>query len=228
MKQKRSFDILYEDKDILVVNKPSGLLMIATDKDDRHNLYHYVREYLNKKRQRVFIVHRLDRDTSGVVIFAKDFKVKEELQQCFFEESVKRHYEAIVTENIPLGKTFHVSQYLYYDERSGLVFPTKDRNKGKLAITDIKCVGHTKAGSILDIGIKTGRQNQIRIALKTLGYTLIGDKKYAKSSYARMLLNAYELIFPDYVRLREHHFMMKPLWVEKKDSSKKQQLNEEE
>ncbi len=213
MKQKRSFDILYEDKDILVVNKPSGLLMIATERDDRHNLYHYVREYLNRKRQRVFIVHRLDRDTSGLVIFAKNFNVKEELQQCFFDENVTRRYEAIVAETIPLGKTFHVAQYLYYDERSGLVFVTSDRKKGKLAITDVKTVSHTKAGTILDIDIKTGRQNQIRIALKTLGYTLIGDKKYAGSSYARMLLNAYELDFPEDVRLRGHHFSMKPLWL---------------
>lgn len=213
MKNKRSFDILYEDDEIILVNKPSGLLMIATEKDPTHNLYHYVREYLNNKRQRVFIVHRLDRETSGLVIFAKNIKMKEKLQECFFNQSVIRKYEAIVSETVDLNKTFHVEQYLFYNEKSGLVLPTKDRKIGKLAITDLKSVQHKKAGTVFNIEIKTGRQNQIRLAFKSLNMTLIGDRKYANSTYARMMLNAYELIFPEQVKMKRHHFKMDPLWL---------------
>lgn len=213
MKTKRSFEIIYEDRDVILVYKPSGLLTIATDKDDRHNLYHYVREYLNRKRQRVFVVHRLDRDTSGLVLFAKSFEKKQELQGYFERGEVKRKYEAVVEERLNVGTKYHVEQYLFRDDRSGLIFPTKDKAKGKKAVTDFKVTNEIKAGSVLDIDIHTGRQNQIRIALHTLGFTLIGDKKYANSHYARMLLNAYELDFPKNARLKQTQFHVEPLWL---------------
>lgn len=210
---KRSFDIYYEDKDIIVVIKKSGLLSVATDKDDRHNLYHYVREYLNNKKQRVFIVHRLDRDTSGLVVFAKTMKMKETLQKCFEEGNVMRHYEAIVREKIEPGKRMKVEQYLAFDPKSGNVYVTKDTEIGKKAVTYLECDHNNKLGSVLKIDIRTGRRNQIRLACKTLSLTLIGDRKYAKDKSGRMFLNEYEIEFPAETGLRKRRFALEPLWL---------------
>jgi len=210
---KRSFDTIYEDKEILVVYKKSGLLTISTENDDRHNLYRYVRDYLINKRARAFIVHRLDRDTSGLILFAKNPGVKEMLQDCFEDQEVDRYYEAIVKESIPDGKEFKVEQYLAFDEKSGNVYPTRDKRIGKKAITLIKADHQNKLGTVLSIKILTGRKNQIRIALKTLGLTLLGDKKYSADSSKRMFLNAYKLAFPYELGLRKSVFEVKPLWL---------------
>ena len=213
---KRSFDIYYEDKDIIVVIKKSGLLSVATDKDDRHNLYHYVRDYLNNKKQKVFIVHRLDRDTSGLVIFAKTIQMKEKLQQCFENGEVLRHYEAIVKEQIEPGKRMKVDQYLAFDAKSGNVYVTKDKVKGKRAITYLQSDHTNKIGTVLNIDIKTGRRNQIRLACKTLSLTLIGDTKYSNDKNKRMFLNEYELEFPKELGLKKSRFALEPLWLAKK------------
>ncbi len=113
-KNKDSLNIVYEDSDIIVVYKNKNLLTIRTDdkKTFSRNLYHYVHEYLAKKHQRPYIVHRLDFDTSGLVIFAKTPQMKEILQKCFEERTVTRIYEAGIRENIEIGKTYKVHQYL--------------------------------------------------------------------------------------------------------------------
>lgn len=211
--RKLPFDIIYEDKDIIVVYKKSGLLSIATDNGDMHNLYHYVREYVNHNHQKIFIVHRLDKDTSGLMIFAKSMEMKKILQDCFQRRDVKRRYEAVIKEKIELNQTMKVVQYLVYDHRSGKVFITKDKKKGQEAITYITSHNSYGEGTALDIEIETGRQNQIRLALHSLGYTLIGDKKYSDSKEKRMMLNAYELTFPNYVKMKQHHFSLKPFYL---------------
>lgn len=213
-KNRLPFDIVYEDRDMIVVYKKSGLLTIATDDGDLHNLYHYVREYVNRKKQKIFIVHRLDKATSGLLIFAKNMETKRMLQSSFEDRSVIRKYEAIVREQLPLDYEKKVVQYLSYDHRSGRVFVTKDKKKGEEAITYLKANNPVRNGTALDISIKTGRQNQIRIALHSLGLTLVGDKKYALDEENRMMLNAYELDFPETLRMREHHFALKPFWLE--------------
>lgn len=213
MKRTLSFDIVYEDRDIIVVYKKSGLLSIATDDGDMHNLYHYVREYVNRKKQKIFIVHRLDKSTSGIMIFAKNMEVKKMLQSCFEDRTVIRKYEAVVKEPLPFTYQKKVVQYLAYDHRSGKVFVTKNPKIGEEAITYVQAKNEVKMGTALDIDIKTGRQNQIRIALHSLGLTLIGDKKYAGDENDRMMLNAYQLDFPEYLKMREHHFKIKTFWL---------------
>lgn len=212
--QKLPFNIVYEDKEIIVVYKRSGLLSIAPNNGDLHNLYHFVREYVNQKHQKIFVVHRLDKDTSGLMIFAKSMPMKMKLQECFERREVIRKYEAVIKEKIELNKHFHVIQYLIYDHRSGKVFITKNKKTGVEAITDLKSVNSYGEGTALDIEIKTGRQNQIRLAIHSLGYTLIGDKKYSNNSDNRMMLNAYELIFPEYLKLKQRCFALKPFYLE--------------
>ncbi|MCR4698131.1 MAG: RluA family pseudouridine synthase [Bacilli bacterium] len=214
MKKQIPFEIIYQDKDIMAVYKKSGLLTIGTPKDPDHNLYHYVREYLNLHREKCFIVHRLDRDTSGIVLFAKSFEMKEKLQKAFEERNVIRKYEAVVREHLPLDIKKKVVQYLFYDKRSGRVFIANPKErKGLEAITYIRTNNYIDLGTVLDINIETGRQNQIRLALHSLHYTLIGDSKYAHDEAKKMLLNEYYLELPTYLKLKQNVFTTRPLWL---------------
>jgi 23S rRNA pseudouridine1911/1915/1917 synthase len=218
MKKTQLFEILYQDKDIIAVLKKSGMLTIGTDKDKEHNLYHYVREYCNLHRQKVYIVHRLDKDTSGIVLFAKSYEMKEQIQKAFENREIIRKYEAVVREELPLGVHKKVVQYLFFDKRSGRVFVTDDKNKGLDAITHVTTSNKQDFGTVLDISIETGRQNQIRLALHSLHYTLIGDEKYAHDSAKKMFLNEYYLGLPEYLPLKKHVFETNPMWlVLKKD-----------
>jgi 23S rRNA pseudouridine1911/1915/1917 synthase len=209
---KCPYDIIYEDEDLLVVYKKRDVLTIRTEdkKTFSHNLYHYLREYLKKKHESIFIVHRLDYETSGVIVFAKKEEIKISLQKAFENHEVQRFYEAVISERIPLGEEKTVTQYL---EEKGLhVFPST-KEKGKEAITILKSSNYIQIGTALDIEIKTGRRNQIRLALQSLGYTLLGDTRYSHSEAKRMYLNAYKLVFPVTLGLKQNVFETKPLWV---------------
>lgn len=215
MKTELDFPLIYEDKKILVAEKRAGLLTIATDKEKEKTLYHQVRSYANLHREKIFIVHRLDKDTSGLVLFAKSIPMKEKLQKAFEEHRVKRYYEAVVREKIPLGTTKRIVQYLYYDRASGLVRTTKDKKFGKEAVTIYTADNALDIGTALRIEILTGRQHQIRLALRDLGLTLIGDQKYAHDKAKRMLLNEYELVLPESLGLKERCFALTPSWLKK-------------
>lgn len=190
---KNKLKIIYEDKYIIIVNKPSKLLTIGNDKEKENTLYHKVSIYLKRKNKnnKVFIVHRLDYDTEGLIIFAKDSKTKTILQNNW--DKVERKYMAIVNGNIkPDSNT--LKSYLK-ETKTNLVYSTKSKD-GKLAITSYKAIVKTDKYSLLDIIIKTGRKNQIRVQLNDYGYPILGDKKYGiKSNYKKMYLCAYYLKF---------------------------------
>ena len=194
------FDILFEDNHIVVVNKPSGLLTIATEKEKEKTLYHMVREYLvsKDKHSRIFIVHRLDKDTSGIVIFAKDEKTKNELQEHWNEYVSLREYVAVVhgKMNKPKDK---ITQYLK-ETKTNLVYVAKGKD-GKEAITNYEVLKETEDYSLLKIEIETGRKNQIRVALSTINHPIVGDKKYSnqKETENRLYLHAnrLKLFYPE-------------------------------
>ena len=215
-KKRLEIPILYEDKDIIVIYKPYHLLTIRTDdkKTFSYNAYHFLKERQMARHENLLIVHRLDFDTSGILIFAKSFSIKERLQSIFESRAVKRYYEAVVKEKVPLGKEYLVKQYLAMN-KSHQVFVTKDKKIGKEAITSIKANNYINIGTALDIEIFTGRRNQIRIAISSLGLTLIGDKKYSDDIAKRMYLNAYKLVFPKEAKLQKSSFEVKPLWLVK-------------
>ena len=169
---KDKIKILYEDKYLLIVNKPNNLLTIATSKEKENTMYHKVLLYLRKKNQKVFIVHRLDKDTSGLIIFAKSEKIKRYLQDNFSE--IIRKYMAIV-EGIPAKKQDTIKSYLA-ETKTNLVYITNAKS-GKLAITNYKVILEKNNYSLLDIEIKTGRKNQIRVQLNSIGHPILGDKK---------------------------------------------------
>lgn len=188
----KKLNIAFEDKNILVVNKPSGILTIATDKEKEKTLYHEVYNYLHKKNQKVFIVNRLDKDTSGFVVFAKNEKSKIKFQTTW--DKVIRKYYGIVIGKI--DKPNKIINYLY-EGKDLKTYVTKDKNKGKKCITEYEIVKNTNKYTLLDINIKTGRKNQIRATLSDLGYPLIGDKKYnaSKNPIGRLGLHNYYLKF---------------------------------
>ena len=184
--------ILYEDKDLIAVSKPAKLLTISTDKEKTHTLYQEVSAYVKKQhpKNKVFIVHRFDRDTSGIVVFAKNEKMKQILQAEWQERALVREYIAIVTGAMPMKKGI-IKNYLYED-KTLYVRATSDPSRGKLAITEYEVLAKNKKYSLVKICIKTGRKNQIRVHLKDLGYPIVGDKKYGdkKTSVGRLLLHA--------------------------------------
>ncbi len=188
------FEILFEDNHIVVVNKPSGLLTIATEKEKEKTLYHMVREYLisKDKTSRIFIVHRLDKDTSGIVIFAKDEKTKNQLQEHWNEYVSLREYVAVVHGKMNKEKD-RIVQFLK-ETKTNLVYVTKGNN-GKEAITNYEVIKETDDYSLLKIEIETGRKNQIRVALATINHPIVGDKKYSnlKETENRLYLHANRL-----------------------------------
>lgn len=190
--KKKKLDIIYEDKEILVINKPSGLLTVSTPKEKERTLFHEVSEYVKKSnpKTKVFIINRLDKDTSGIVLFAKNQNIKYMYQNNWDKLAVKRCYVAVVNGTLK-QKTGTIKSYLK-ETKTLLVYSSNDKKEGKLAITNYKVLQENNKYSMLDIEIKTGRKNQIRVHLNDIGNPILGDKKYGnvKSPINRLTLHA--------------------------------------
>lgn len=187
------FDVIYEDNHIIVVNKPSGLLTIATEKEKDKTLYHIVREYLvsKNKNARIFIIHRLDKDTSGIVIFAKDEKTKNRLQENWNEFVKLREYVAVVHGKLE-KKQDKIVQKLK-ETKTNLVYVSKE-DDAKEAITNYEVIKENESYSLLKVTIETGRKNQIRVAFSSKKHPIVGDKKYGdKDGESRLMLHANRL-----------------------------------
>ena len=198
-KYELPFDIIFEDDHIIVVNKPSGLLTIATDKEKEKTLFHIVREYLVSKNKfaKVFIVHRLDKDTSGIVVLAKDEKTKNRLQENWNEFVSLREYVAVVHGKLK-NKEDRIIQKLK-ENKTNLVYVSKDSD-AKEAITNYKVIKETDNYSMVSINIETGRKNQIRVAFATLKNPIVGDKKYGEKDNANRLYlhaNRLKMYYPE-------------------------------
>ncbi|MBQ6538882.1 MAG: RluA family pseudouridine synthase [Bacilli bacterium] len=189
--KKLPFTILFEDDHIIVVDKPSGLLTMATEKEK--TLYHMIREYLvsKDKRNKVFIVHRLDKDTSGVVIFSKDEKTKKLLQNNW-NEFVKLREYTLVCHNKLKEDEGRIINYLK-ETKTKLVYTTS-KDKGIEAITNYKVIKSNDKYSLVSVFLETGRRNQIRVAFSSMGNPIVGDKVYGiKDNENRLYLHANRL-----------------------------------
>ena len=204
MKKNDKLDIIYEDKFLLVVNKPAHMLTVQTDKGVSTTLYNKVYEYLHKKNQRVFIVHRLDKDTSGIVVFAKNEDLKNKLQDNWNELVKVREYYAIVEGSVKEDKQT-IKQYLK-ENKQLKTYVAKD---GKLAITHLEVLKRSKNYSILKVLIDTGRKNQIRVACESISHPIIGDSKYGstKNPLRRMCLHASRLVLTNPNTHKDMEFM---------------------
>ena len=194
MKKNDKLKILYEDKTLIVISKPSGLLTIGTNKENNNTLYRKVSEYVKKqhKSNKIFIVHRLDKDTSGIIVFAKTEPVKRILQRNW--DKTKRKYIALVEGKI--NQKDIIKNYLA-ETKTLRTYITNDKKIGKLAITKYQPIKSNKEYTLLDIEILTGRKNQIRIHMENINHPIVGDKKYnsKKNPIRRMCLHATYLEF---------------------------------
>jgi len=195
--QPQGLVILHEDRDILVVDKAPGLLTIATDKEQVRTAYHRLTEYVrkgnSKSRHRVFIVHRLDREASGLLLFAKTSSAKIHLQGQW--EKVEKKYLAVVHGRLE-ERTGTISSYLA-ENRALTVYSTSDRKKGKLSHTQYTVRQESARFSLLEIMLLTGRKHQIRVHLAEHGHPIVGDQKYGPPdrSHKRLALHAASLRF---------------------------------
>ena len=192
------FQILYEDQDLLVISKEPGLLTNSY-KDDRkptaeRMLTGYLRKGSSRSWIRAYTVHRLDRDTSGLLIFAKSWAVQQKLQENW--KAVEKHYTAVV-HGIIEEKNGKFASYLAENDDQ-VVYSTPDAAKGKWSETLYRVVTESPRFSLLDIKLLTGRKNQIRVHLAEAGHPVAGDAKYGKKrdQVARLALHARTISFP--------------------------------
>lgn len=176
--QPKGLTFLHEDRDIIVVEKESGLLTVGTDKVKENTalflLNNYIRKGDFKSRKQVHIVHRLDRDTSGVLIFAKSEQAQRHLQDEW--ENFQKGYLAVVS-GVPEKKEATLTSYLA-ENSVHRVYSTPDKAKGRLATTVYRVVKSGQKSALLEIDLLTGRKNQIRVQLADIGHPVLGDKKY--------------------------------------------------
>lgn len=188
-----NINIIYEDDNYLVLDKEAGLLTISTsniNKNSEDTLYRRVRSYLNKRKEYAFIVNRIDKETSGLVIFVKNQELKDKLQSNWNEIVKKRGYVAVVSGKII--KNGRIDNYLYEDK---MTFSHSTKYGGKRAITNYKVIKSNDKYTMLDIDIETGRKNQIRVHMTEMNHPIVGDKKYYSkdNSLKRLALHHYEI-----------------------------------
>ena len=191
--------IIYEDDHIIVINKPSGLLSIASDNEKRSTAYRILSDYVQQKdkHNRVFVVHRLDEDTSGVLMIAKDKVTQEKYQDNWNDLVSKRGYIAIV-DGILDKKQGTITSYLKKNAQN-LMYSSKKKGDGQYSITHYKVLKENGDYSLLDVNIDSGRKNQIRVHLGDIGHNVVGDDKYGNPTnpLKRLGLHAYELDIKD-------------------------------
>lgn len=191
--QPRGVPVLYEDHDILVVDKVSGLLTVSTNRVRENTAYFlltdYVRKGDHKSKNRLFIVHRLDRDTSGVIVFAKNEAAKRFLQDEW--STFQKKYFAVVHGKLDQEEGV-ISSYLA-ENAVHRMYSVKDPTQGKLAKTGYKVLKESTQYSLLEIDLLTGRKNQIRVHFADARHHVVGDKQYGRKeekSIKRLALHA--------------------------------------
>jgi 23S rRNA pseudouridine1911/1915/1917 synthase len=185
--------VIHEDADVLVVEKPEGLLSVGTDKEKRKTAYYAISEYLksSSKANKVFIVHRLDREASGLMVFAKSEDAKYRLQENWDE--AEKNYHAVV-DGGPSEKSGTIDSILTEVGPSKVVSDV-DSFRSKRAVTHYRVIRTGKFCSLVELSLETGRKHQIRVHLSDLGCPIVGDDKYRGSDAERLMLHASSLAF---------------------------------
>ena len=195
-KTRSNLPIIFENDEIIVINKPSGLLSIASDKEKGSTAYRMLTDYVQQKdkHNRIYVVHRLDEDTSGVLMVAKNEKLRDALQDKWNELVSSRGYYAIVDGKLD-KKSGTLTSYLKKNAQN-MMYSSKKAGDGQYAVTHYKVLAESDSYSFLDVHIDSGRKNQIRVHLGDIGHNIIGDDKYGNPTnpIKRLGLHAYELI----------------------------------
>lgn len=193
----RGLRILFEDDYLVIIEKPAGMLSIATDREKESTAYHLLSTHIKKKdnQSRIFVVHRLDRETSGVMMFAKSEEIKDMLQNAWKEVVLERSYIVVVNGSVADDQGTITS---WLTENKALkMYSSNTPNAGQKAVTHYKVLQKNNSYSLLEVKLETGRKNQIRIHMQDLGHSVIGDIKYGgmKSTINRLGLHAHILSF---------------------------------
>lgn len=203
--------LLYEDDDILVVEKGYGLLSVGIPNPAKKKIesaYDILRDYLKRKdpRNKLFVVHRLDRDTTGVMMFAKTQEAQEILRHNWNNFVLERTYVALL-EGFVKDEEGIVKSYLSENSQYK-VYSTPQENGGKLAVTRYKIVGRGHGLSLAEFTLDTGRKNQIRVHASEMGHPICGDRKYGakQSRLGRLCLHAKTLRFAHPITRRDMYF----------------------
>lgn len=189
--------IVYEDDDIIVVDKPAGLLTIATEREKLDTAYRTLTDHVRKSdaRARIFIVHRLDRDTSGLLLFAKSAVVKRALQDHWHETVRERRYVAVVEGRVA-GESGTIRSNLVQN-RAYRMYSSKRTGEGKPAVTHFEVTAGNTLFTLLSIWLETGRKNQIRVHMQDIRHSIAGDRRYGATTNPihRLALHAQILSF---------------------------------
>lgn len=195
--EKYDMEVLHEDDAVIVINKPSGLLTIATENEKRETAYYLLNAYFKERNpsrpDRIFIVHRLDRETSGLIVFAKNEAIKKKLQD-EWEKAEKKYYA--VVEGVPKQREGKIESHLN-ETKAFKVYSDAMSDQTKHAVTRYRVLKSDKAHALLELILDTGRKHQIRVHLSDLGCPIVGDKKYGAETnpIRRIALHAYSLSF---------------------------------
>ncbi|MGZ9583507.1 RluA family pseudouridine synthase [Paenibacillus marinisediminis] len=189
--------ILHEDDDLIVIHKDAGLLSISGAQDEELTAYRQLMTHvrLADPKNRIFVVHRLDRDTSGVMMFAKSEHVQQQLQNSWKEFVQKRLYVALVEGAVK--KTEGTISSWLKETKTLKMYSSPFPNDGQHAVTHFKLLESSRFYSLLEVELETGRKNQIRVHMSDIGHPIVGDKKYGSKSkpIGRMGLHARVLTF---------------------------------
>ena len=192
-----SLKIVYEDDWLIVVNKAAGLLTIATETEKVHTAYSYLSDYLKfyHKYDRIFIVHRIDRGTSGLLVFAKSESVQRAMRDNWNETVISRRYVAVV-EGRMRYEAGTVDTWINEDPKTLRMYVSR-RGTGKRAVTHYRLLDETADYSLLELELETGRKNQIRVHMRHIGHVLAGDSKYGAQTdpIGRLCLHAMQIEF---------------------------------
>ena len=204
----RKMDLLYEDENLLVIEKSAGLLSVATEKENEETAFSILKSYVKKSHHRaeLFIVHRLDRDTSGIMMFAKTKEIQQKLQDNWDNAVTKRIYYAVVEGHVQKAGGEIVSSLK--ENKALMMYSSKTPGDGQKAITRYRVLKSNARYTLLEVSLQTGRKNQIRVHLQDIGHSIAGDNKYGATTdpLGRLGLHAGILGFFHPVTGKSMHF----------------------
>ena len=188
---------VFEDDYIIVANKGYGLLSVSSDRIKERTAFHILSDYLKEDdpSAKLFVIHRLDRDTSGLIMFAKSEEVQFKLQRSWNEMVLDRRYVAVISGHIDPAEG-EISSYLT-ENSVHHVYSTPDKEKGQFALTKYKTLQKNSRLSLVELQLATGRKNQIRVHMSESGHPIAGDKRYGskENPLGRLSLHAFRLRF---------------------------------
>jgi 23S rRNA pseudouridine1911/1915/1917 synthase len=194
---QKGLSILYEDASVIVVEKKAGLLSIATDREKERTAYRILSDQAKEAdpRSRIFIIHRLDREASGIMVFAKSRAIQEIMQKSWQKDIIERIYNVIV-EGIVEKDSGTITSWLK-ENKARIMYSSSTPDDGQRAVTHYHVLKRSSELTMLEVKLETGRKNQIRVHMKDLGHCIVGDKKYGSvnNPIERMGLHARVLAF---------------------------------